>query len=392
MFHPRIAQALSLAPPVRGTPLDAQEGIAAVTGRRILVTGAGGSIGSELVRQIARARPAHLTLVDACEVNLYEIDLALQAMRPKTRWQPCIGDVRDADGMRHVMVRERPDIVFHAAALKHVPLLEGGHNLIEAVRTNVLGTRVICDLCAGRGIDLVLVSTDKAVNPSCGMGLTKRVAEIYVHEVARRYPEARIGQVRFGNVLGSSGSVVPLFRRQIREGGPVTVTHPEMTRYLMTIEEAAALTLAAAGLDQGGYALYVLDMGEPVNILELARRMIAAAGVAIPIRIVGPRPGEKLSEELTYPWETLRETSVPGVRVATPAFDPTPRIRLIDELLIAAAARRAGDVRQALLRIVPEFDGRATPRRGVARLSRTIAAGLALGSPVPAPALAAGHA
>ena len=381
MFHTRIDHALALTAPVSQLSLP---GItySAVTGRRVLVTGAGGSIGSELVRQIARARPSHLTLVDLCEVNLYEIDLALQAMKPRVRWHPCIGDVRDQEGMRHIVVHERPDIVFHAAALKHVPLLEGSHNLVEAVRTNVAGTKIVCDLCAARGIDLLLVSTDKAVNPSCAMGLTKRIAEIYVHEAALRHPEARIGQVRFGNVLGSSGSVVPLFRRQINNGGPVTVTHPEMTRYLMTIDEAAKLTLAAAGLVRDGYALYVLDMGDPVNILELAQRMIAASGLDIPIRIVGPRPGEKLHEELSYPWEVLCPTAIAGVRRAVPTYDPNPGIHLIDNLLAAAAGRRARDVRRALVRIVPEFVGQASLRGTVARLSDgfsdSIAAGLAL--------------
>ena len=360
VFHPRVSEELTLLPMTRRTPLpynDRRYG--SIEGRRVLVTGAGGSIGSELVKRIARSNPACITLVDACEVNLYEIDWALGHGHVKARWRPCLSDVRDQEGMRHVFVRERPDIVFHAAALKHVPLLETSHNLVEAVRTNVLGTKIVCDLCTARGADFVLVSTDKAVKPSSTMGLTKRVAEIYVHGTALRHPEAHVFQVRFGNVLGSSGSVVPLFRRQIEGGGPVTVTHPDMTRYLMTIEEAADLTIAASSLPQPSYTLYVLEMGEPVSILDLAKRMIQMAGlrpfIDIPIQIVGTRPGEKLHEELSYPWEELRPTAIAGIRSACPAFNPRPSMQLIDALLAAADARDAGRVKKALIKIVPDF-------------------------------------
>lgn len=327
--------------------------------RRILVTGAGGSIGSELVRQIARARPESLCIVDACEFNLYQIAHILDRDYPAIRYAACIGDVRDEHAMRHIFLEMKPDIVFHAAALKHVPLLES-HNVVEAVRTNVLGTRVIVDLCAVAGAEFVLVSTDKAVNPSSQMGLTKRVAELYVHDRALRYPETRMSLVRFGNVLGSSGSVVPLFRSQIAAGGPVTVTHPDMTRFLMTIEDAARLTLAASTVPQCGYALYVLDMGEPVRILDLATHLIREAGLRpfkdVEIAFTGVRPGEKLHEELSYPWEELQPTPVAGVRSAAPRFDPRPRLADIDALLAAANARDCDAVKRALTRVVPEFE------------------------------------
>ena len=329
-----------------------------VWGRRVLVTGAGGSIGSELVKQISRLGPKQLCLVDSCEFNLYQISYAIERDRPVKNWSACIADVRDEAAMRQLFLREAPEIVFHAAALKHVPLLEE-HNVVEAVLTNVLGTKVVMDLCAANGVDLVVVSTDKAVNPSSQMGLTKRVAEIYVHDRALRHPEARVSLVRFGNVLGSSGSVVPLFRRQIEMGGPVTVTHPDMTRYLMTIEDAVRLTLAAASLPQTGYALYVLEMGRPVRIFDLAVEMIQRAGkqpfVDIDVTFVGVRPGEKLHEELHYAWEHLTPTSVEGVQSAIPMYDPRPKLRNIIELIAAAQARDCDWVRRALVQIVPEF-------------------------------------
>jgi FlaA1/EpsC-like NDP-sugar epimerase len=331
---------------------------ASIWGRRVLVTGGGGSIGSELVNQISRLAPERLCIVDSCEFNLYQVSYAIERERQLKNWSVCICDVRDEVSMRHLFLRESPEIVFHAAALKHVPLLEE-HNVVEAVLTNVLGTKVAMDLSASIGADFIAISTDKAVNPSSQMGLTKRVAEIYVHDRAMRYPDARVSLVRFGNVLGSSGSVAPLFQKQIEAGGPVTVTHPEMTRYLMTIGDAVRLTLAAASLPQNGYALYVLEMGEPVRIFDLAIEMIRHAGkrpfVDIDITFVGIRPGEKLHEELNYAWEHLSPTTIAGVRSATPAFDPRPRLRSIDELMAAAQARDCEWVRRVLVQIVPEY-------------------------------------
>jgi O-antigen biosynthesis protein WbqV len=296
-------------------------------------------------------------MIDSCEYNLYQVSYGIEHERTVKSWSALICDVRDETAMRRVFLREQPEIVFHAAALKHVPLLEE-HNVIEAVLTNVMGTKTTLDLCAAAGVDFVAISTDKAVNPSSQMGLTKRVAEIYIHDCALRHSETRISLVRFGNVIGSSGSVVPLFKKQIESGGPVTVTHPDMTRYLMTAEDAVRLTLAAASVPQIKFSIYILDMGRPVRIFDLAVDMIKAAGhrpfIDIDISIVGVRRGEKLHEELHYPWEMLAPTNVAGVRAAVPAFDPRPKLRKIDELLAAAHARDTEWVKRTLMEIVPE--------------------------------------
>ena len=333
-------------------------GCTSVFGRRVLVTGAGGSIGSELAAQIAKMGPAHLTLLDACEFNLYQVSYATSHEHPDLSWTARICDIRDEAAMRHLFLQEKPDIVFHAAALKHVPLLEE-HNVVEAVRTNVLGTKITLDLCCAFGADFVMISTDKAVNPSSCMGLTKRVAEIYVHDRAMRFSGIRASLVRFGNVLGSSGSVVPLFQKQIEAGGPVTITHPKMSCFLMTIDEAVRLTLSASCLPQQGFSLYVLDMGRPVRIFDLAVEMIKRAGrrpfADIDIQFVGVRPGEKLYEELNYDWEVLAPTEVAGVRAAMPLFDPEPKLHLIDQLFAAANARDEKLVKRALIEIVPEY-------------------------------------
>jgi O-antigen biosynthesis protein WbqV len=342
-----------------------------ISGRRVLVTGAGGSIGSELVAQIAMLNPAHLVLVEACEYNLYQVGQTIERLRPAFNWTANICDIRDEDAVRNLFVREKPEIVFHAAALKHVPLLED-QNVIEAARTNVLGTKIVLDLCCAFGADFVMISTDKAVNPSSCMGLTKRVAEVYVHDRAKRFSGIRTSLVRFGNVLGSSGSVAPLFQKQIEAGGPVTVTHPKMTRYLMTIDQAVRLTLAASSLPQQGFSLYVLDMGRPVRIVDMAMEMIKRAGLRpfldIDIQFVGIRPGEKLHEELNYEWEDLLPTPIAGVRAAKPRFDPEPKLHLIDALLAAATARDAKSVKHALVEIVPEYVG---AKRRVERQRKT---------------------
>lgn len=332
--------------------------MSAVFGRRVLVTGAGGSIGSALVAQILAQRPSHLCLLEACEFNLYRVAYAVEHSGLDCSWTARICDVRDETAMRHLFLQERPEIVFHAAALKHVPLLEND-NVVEGVRTNVLGTKIALDLCCAFGADFVLISTDKAVNPSSCMGATKRIAEIYVHDRSKRFHEVRASVVRFGNVVGSSGSVVPLFRKQIDEGGPVTVTHPQMLRYLMSIDDAVRLTLAAASLPQEGFAIYVLDMGEPVRIFDLAVQMIKERGLEpfkdIDIHFVGVRPGEKLKEELSYEWETLSPTAAVGVRSANPDFDLQSGLSSIDALLAAAHAYDSRAVKAALFDIVPEF-------------------------------------
>lgn len=337
------------------------EKLANLTGRRVMITGAGGSIGSELTLQVAAHRPEALIMVDHSELNLYEINVTLDNSNLAFERVAALADIRDKQSLRALFSATRPDVVFHAAALKHVPLLENDHNLVEAVRTNVLGTKHVLDLAVIFGAAFVMISTDKAVNPSSGMGLTKRCAEIYGHWKASCHPKAGIAQVRFGNVLGSSGSVVPLFRRQIAQGGPVTVTHPEMTRYLMTIKEAVALTLHASALTQRGYGSYVLDMGKPVRIVDLAHQLIEQVGlrpeIDVPIQIIGVRPGEKLHEELHYEWEELQPTEVDGVRRAVVSELPVIPLPEMESLLMAAESRDIARIKEALLKLVPSYVG-----------------------------------
>ena len=335
-----------------------------VEGKVVLVTGAGGSIGSVLTQHIAKALPSKLILVDSSELNLYEVGCTLDEMGVACEMQNLILDVRDHQTLRSVFVKQDPEIVFHAAALKHVPLLENEHNLVEAVRTNVLGSKNVADLCSAAGASMVMVSTDKAVNPSSVMGLTKRVAEIYVHAKALRHPDSSFLQVRFGNVMGSSGSVIPKFQRQIAAGGPVTVTDPEMTRYMMSINDAAQLVLSAADLHGigNGFGLYILDMGRPVKIVDLARELIELAGlrpdIDVLIEFIGIRPGEKLHETLTYDWEPLMKTDVKGVNRSLPRhFDPNSKGKLIDALLHHASLHDGPEVKSLLTQVVPEYSG-----------------------------------
>jgi len=297
-----------------------------LAGETVLVTGAGGSIGSELCRQIARLGAARLLLVDQSEVALYEIERELVGERGFAASVPVLADCKDRAKLRQVFERYRPGVVFHAAAYKHVPLLEA--NPVEAVRNNVVATRVVADVAAEHGAKrFVLVSSDKAANPKNLLGQSKALGEWIVEAYgAREDCETVFVAVRFGNVLGSSGSVVPIFRRQIERGGPVTVTHPEMTRFFMTIPEAVSLIVQAGALGADGH-VYVLDMGEPVRILDLARNMIRLSGkepdVDVAIEFVGVRPGEKLHEELWSDGELVAETSHPKIRCATrPPVDP----------------------------------------------------------------------
>jgi FlaA1/EpsC-like NDP-sugar epimerase len=281
-----------------------------LTGKRVLVTGGGGSIGSELCRQVARLGAATLTILDVSEFNLYEIERELRAAYPDLMLTPLLGDCGDDAAVEHAFATARPEVVFHAAAYKHVPLLE--RQAREAFRNNVLATRTVAAAADRHGTGcMVLISTDKAVNPSSVMGACKRIAELWCQNLAARL-KTRFITVRFGNVLDSAGSVVPLFREQIERGGPVTVTHPEIARYFMTIPEACQLILQAATLGTGG-EIFALDMGEPVNIRYLAEQMIRLAGkrpdVDIPIVYTGLRPGEKLFEELFHPLEAYRQTA-----------------------------------------------------------------------------------
>jgi FlaA1/EpsC-like NDP-sugar epimerase len=287
-----------------------------LTGRAVLITGAGGSIGSELCRQIAKVGPRSLVLVDHAENNLFEIDRELRD-RGHSRQEPVIADCRDKLAMTRIFTKYRPEIVFHAAAYKHVPMME--LNPLQAVANNSLATAQLAQIAEDAGVErLCLISTDKAVEPKTVMGASKALAERVIESFSRS-SSTRFTAVRFGNVLGSSGSVVPIFRRQIAAGGPVTVTHPDMTRYFMTIPEAVQLVIEATGIADGG-DIFVLDMGEPVRILDLAENMIRLLGKEpgrdVVIEFSGIRPGEKLGEELFNVDETVTPTRYGKIRRA----------------------------------------------------------------------------
>ncbi|MEX2616364.1 MAG: nucleoside-diphosphate sugar epimerase/dehydratase [Alphaproteobacteria bacterium] len=352
------------------TVLDREAMRQLVTGRRVLVTGAGGTIGSELARQIAEIGPATLILFDNAEYQLYEIDMALAEAWPALDRRPVLGDVRDRGRVDDVIAREKPELVFHAAALKHVPMVERNPN--EGVLTNVVGTRNVADACRAAGVRLMVqISTDKAVDPANVMGATKRLAEGYCQALdmaGRPRDETRFVVVRFGNVLGSTGSVVPLFQRQLAAGGPLTVTDPNMTRYFMTVREAVELVLQASALGLSNSEtegrIFVLDMGEPVRIIDLAHQIIRLAGLQpekdIAIEIIGPRPGEKTHEVLLHGAETPVPTSCDGLTLAAPrTFDLTLMSRTIDELEQSARARETDRTLSLLHTLVPEFSGEA---------------------------------
>jgi FlaA1/EpsC-like NDP-sugar epimerase len=296
-----------------------------LAGRVVLVTGAGGSIGSELCRQIARCGPKLLVLVEHAENPLFEIRRELEEERHFVRTASVLADCKDATRMREVFEEHAPSVVFHAAAYKHVPLME--ENPVEAVRNNAVATRIVAAAAGGAGVErFVLVSTDKAVSPATVMGASKALAEWAVEAAQNRWKGTRYASVRFGNVLGSSGSVVPIFRRQIAKGGPVTVTDSRMTRYFMTIPEAVQLIIRSGDLAAGG-EIFVLEMGDPVKIVELAANMIRLAGyepdVDIAIEIVGRRPGEKIHEELFNPGERPQPTPAEKIVYAIqPPLEP----------------------------------------------------------------------
>jgi FlaA1/EpsC-like NDP-sugar epimerase len=330
-----------------------------IAGKRVLITGAGGAIGGELTLQVAGLDPQQLVLFDASEFNLYSIDQTLREARVPGRWRAELGDVRDQTRIAEVFSGFQPDLVLHAAALKHVPLME--LNPLEAVLTNIGGALNVARAAAAGGASLAFISTDKAVNPTNVMGATKRVAEQVIHALAAE-GRARAAVVRFGNVLGSSGSVVPLFERQIAKGGPVTVTDPRIERYFMTIQEAASLVLQAAALpaDPGESGLYVLDMGVPVKIEELARQVIRLHGLRpdkdIQIIHTGLRPGEKLFEEIFYPAEDVQATAADGVLAARTEVRPWAELSgPVEALLAAAKARDRPAALELLKALVPEF-------------------------------------
>jgi FlaA1/EpsC-like NDP-sugar epimerase len=330
-----------------------------VGGRTVLITGAGGSIGSELARQAARFGPAAVVLMERSEPALWAIDRELRQAYPELVIVAAIGDVTDRARVERIFTEHDPQVVVHAAAHKHVPMMEEHPG--EAVKNNVGGTKIVADVAAAHRVErFVLVSTDKAVNPTSVMGATKRIAERYVQHVAAR-TGLNFVAVRFGNVLGSAGSVVPIFHQQVKAGGPVMVTHPEMVRYFMTIPEASGLVLQAAALGKSGEIL-VLDMGDPVKIVDLAKNVIRLSGfepdVDIQIEFSGLRPGEKMFEELNFDNENAARTRHPKVwigRSANPTWDDAKAD--VARLLAVADTDNPAGVRQLIGAVVPEFTG-----------------------------------
>jgi FlaA1/EpsC-like NDP-sugar epimerase len=333
------------------------------TGETVLVTGAGGSIGSELCRQVAKLDPARLLLVGHGENSIFDVLRELERIAPNVAIIPIIADVRNRDRLEEVFAMYRPYTVFHAAAHKHVPLMEA--NPSEAVTNNVLGTKNVAELAAAHGAEhFVLISTDKAVRPTNVMGATKRVAEQIVQRIAET-EQKNFGAVRFGNVLGSRGSVVPTFLEQIRQGGPVTITHPEMRRYFMTIPEAVQLVLQAGAMGTGG-EVFVLDMGEPVKIVDLANDLIRLSGlepgVDVELKFTGTRPGEKLYEELFFNSENASPTAHPKVLRARNATLAAGIGMVVDHLLVEAQSGSSDDEIRALLRrLVPDYTPAVSP-------------------------------
>ncbi len=334
-------------------------------GKRVMITGAAGSIGSEIVRQISRFNPKELVLCDMAESPLYDLQLELQDSFPGLSFYPVISDVRNRKRMATVFEKYRPDYIYHAAAYKHVPLME--EHPSECVLTNIEGTKNVADLALEYNVEaFVLISTDKAVNPTNVMGTTKRVAEIYIQylsEIQQKNlqinKKTRFIITRFGNVLGSSGSVVQRFQQQIEKGGPVTVTHPDIIRYFMTIPEACRLVLEAGNMGQGG-EIFIFDMGQPIKIVELAERMIRQAGYIpnkeIEIIFTGLRPGEKLHEELLAAAEETSPTYHPKILIgkvrncSREMFLPD-----LSEIIFASASYDEKKVLRLLEKMVPEF-------------------------------------
>lgn len=329
-----------------------------LAGKIVLITGAGGSIGSEIVRQVAKMQPKKLLLLGKGENSIYEISQELKINSPEVKTVPIIADIRDKERIKAIMDYFEPQVVFHAAAHKHVPLME--YQPAEAVRNNILGTKVVADEAAAHNVEtFVMISTDKAVNPTSVMGCTKRVAEMYVQSMNKN-SGTRFVAVRFGNVLGSRGSVIPLFKKQIAKGGPVTVTHPDMKRYFMTIPEASQLVLQAGAMAKGG-EVFVLDMGEPVRIYDLAKDLITLSGLIpdkdIEIKITGLRPGEKLFEELLSAEDGTEKTT--HKKIFTARIKEIDKAGLDREISNILEITDGEEVVAALQKIVPTY----TPNR-----------------------------
>lgn len=335
----------------------------------VLVTGAAGSIGSEIVRQILKHKPALIVLLDQAETPMHDLRLELEKNYPKQRISIFLGDVRNKARMEHMMNSYKPDVIYHAAAYKHVPLMED--NPVESVQANVFGTKNLANLAVKHKVErFVMVSTDKAVNPTNVMGASKRIAEIYVQSLAKKLmtgnkSSTKFITTRFGNVLGSNGSVIPYFKKQIEAGGPVTVTHPEVTRYFMTIPEACMLVLEAGAMGNGD-EIFIFDMGESVKIVDLAKKMIRLAGRKlgedIEIAYTGLRPGEKLYEELFCKKELTTETCHPKIMIAkVQEYDYDEVSVLIDELIFYGSQCKDFLVVQQMKKIVPEFQSNNSP-------------------------------
>jgi FlaA1/EpsC-like NDP-sugar epimerase len=336
---------------------------ALATGETVLITGAGGSIGAELCRQVSRLAPTKMVVLGHGENSIFDILHELRAANPNITIIPIIADVRDRGRIATVLKTYRPHAVFHAAAHKHVPLME--ENVIEAITNNVFGTRNVVDASIQTGVEhFVFISTDKAVRPTSVMGATKRIAEQIVQHAATKH-DRNFVSVRFGNVLGSRGSVVPTFLRQIQAGGPVTVTHPEMQRYFMTIPEAVQLVLQAGALGRGG-EVFLLDMGEPIRIVDIATDLIRLSGLTvgtdIELRFTGIRPGEKLYEEMFFSAENVVQTDHPKVLRARNGILPEGLGRRIETLVKSAEAEHPDDELRSLLRtLVPDFHPHPSP-------------------------------
>jgi FlaA1/EpsC-like NDP-sugar epimerase len=341
--------------------LEAVDARTLLGGRRVLVTGAGGSIGSEICRQCARFGPDRMMLLGKGENSIFDIERELEISYPEQAAVATIGDVSNRTRMRHILEDFRPHLIFHAAAHKHVPLMET--NVEEAVRNNVIGTMTLVEEASRAGCErLVMLSTDKAVSPTSVMGATKRVAEMYLNSISGEFPMIVVA-VRFGNVLGSRGSVVPLFQRQIELGGPITVTHPDATRYFMTVREAAQLVIVAGTKGRSGQ-VYLLDMGEPMKILDLAKHMITVSGCEegrdVSIEFTGLRPGEKLHEKLVSDHETVSKTEHDKIMAIEWDSGLTKEEILADiaELSRLAEAGDSAGILAKLEQMLPEFKAR----------------------------------